>query len=48
MKSEVHSSLHQNYHHQIIYAKINLKVCYLPPYEREIWYYQCANVDQIH
>ena len=48
MKSGVHSSLHQNYHHQIIYAKINLKVCYLPPYEREIWYYQRANVDQIN
>ena len=47
MESGVHSSLHQNCHHQIIYAKINLKVFYPPPYEREIWHYQRANVDQI-
>ena len=46
MESGVYSSLHQNCHHEIIYAKINLKVCYLPPYEREIWHYQRANVDQ--
>ena len=25
----------------------NLKVCYLPPHELEIWHYQRANVDQI-
>ena len=47
MESGVHSSLHQNCHHQIIYAKINLKVFYPPPYEREIWHYQRENVDQI-
>ena len=47
MESGVHSSLHQNCHHQIIYAKINLKVFYPPPYEREIWHYQRANVDLI-
>ena len=47
MESEVHSSLHQNCHHEIIYAKINFKVFYPPPYEREIWHYQCANVNQI-
>ena len=40
MESGVHSSLHQNCHHQIIYAKINIKVCYPPPYERKIWHYQ--------
>ena len=40
MESEVHSSLHQNCHHQILYAKVNLKVCFPPPYEREIWHYQ--------
>ena len=48
MESGVHSSLHQICHHQIIHAKINLKVCYPPLYEREIWHYQRANVDQIH
>ena len=47
MESGVHSSLHQNCHHQIIYAKINFKVFYPPPYEREIWHYQRADVDQI-
>ena len=47
MESGVHSSVHQNCHHQIIYAKINLKVFYPPPYESEIWHYQRANVDLI-
>ena len=47
MESGVHSSLYQNCHHQIIYVKINLKVFYPPPYEREIWHYQRANVDLI-
>ena len=47
MKSGVHSSLHQNCHHQIICTKIDLKVCYPPPYELEIWHYQRANVDRI-
>ena len=36
MESTVHSSLHENCHHQLVHAKFNLKVCYLPPYEREI------------
>ena len=43
----IHSSLHQNCHHQIIYAKFNFKVFSHPPYEREIWHYQSTNVDQI-
>ena len=47
MESGVHSPLYQYCHHQIIYAKINLKVFYPPPYEREIWHYQRANVDLI-
>ena len=47
MESGVHSLLHENYHHQLVYAKFNLKVWYPPPYEREIWHYQDANIDQI-
>ena len=47
MESGVHSSLHQNCHHQIIYAKNNFKVLFPRPYEREIWHYQRANVDKI-
>ena len=38
MEFGVHSSLHPNCHHQIVFAKINLKICYPPPYEREIWH----------
>ena len=40
MELKFHSSLHQ-----LIYAKIKLKVIYLPPYEFEIWHYQRINVD---
>ena len=47
MESGVHSSLHPNCHHQITYAKFNLKVYYPPPYEREIWHYNQANTDHI-
>ena len=47
MESRVHSSLHPNCHHQITYAKFNLKIYYPPPYEREIWHYEKANVDHI-
>ena len=35
MESGVHSSLHPNCHHQITYAKFNLKIYYPPPYERK-------------
>ena len=43
----VHPSLHPNCHHQIIFAKFHLDIVYPPPYEREIWHYQKANVDLI-
>ena len=36
IESGVHPSLHQNCHHQIIYAKFNLQMFYPPPYCREI------------
>ena len=47
LESGVHHSLHQNCHHQIIFAKFNLKVYYPPPYERTIFHYSQANVDHI-
>ena len=47
MESGVHSSLHANCHHHITFAKFTLKIHYPPPYEREVWHYQKANVDQI-
>ena len=47
MESGVHSSLHPNCHHQIVFAKINLKICYPPHYEREIWNYEKVKADLI-
>ena len=45
--SGIHPSLHSNCHHQIIYGKFNLKIFYIPPYERHIWHYKHANTDMI-
>ena len=38
IESVVHPSLHQNCHHQIIYAKFNLQIFYPPPYCPQIWH----------
>ena len=43
----VHPSLNGNCHHQIVYAKFNLKILYPPPYEREAWHFQKADIDLI-
>ena len=43
----VHFSLHSNSHHQIVFAKFNLKVYYHPPYEKHIWHYKYAHNVQI-
>ena len=40
MESGVHSSLHPDCYHQIVFAKIHLKICYRLPYERQIWRYE--------
>ena len=42
MGSGVHTSLHVNCHHQIIYAKFKLQIYYPPPYERVDWHYKHA------
>ena len=42
-ESGVHLSLHSNCHHQVIYAKFNLKVHYPLSYEREVWHYKEAD-----
>ena len=47
LESGIHHSLHQNCHHQIIFAKFNLKVYYPPPFERTIFHCSEANVDHI-
>ena len=36
IESGVHSSLHSSYHHQIVFAKFNLKICYPLPYSTEV------------
>ena len=43
VNSGVHSCLHANCHHQIVFAKFDLKIYYPPPYEREVWHYQEAD-----
>ena len=40
--SGVHTSLHSNCHHQMIYAKLDLKIIFLPPYERTIEKQNCG------
>ena len=47
MDSGVHPSLHPNCHHQIVYAKLNLKIHFPPPYEQEIWHYGQGNTELI-
>ena len=40
VNSGVHSSPHANCHHQIVFEKLDLKIYYSPPSEREIWHYE--------
>ena len=40
VESGVLLSLHPNCHHQISFAKYNLKIHYPPPYFRKVWDYQ--------
>ena len=47
VESGVQSSLHQNCHHQIVFARFNLKVVFPPPYEREVWHFRKANIDHV-
>ena len=47
MDSGVHASLNPHCHHQIIFAKFNLKVFYPPPHERTVWHFFQANSDLI-
>ena len=46
--SGVHPSLHPKCHHQIVFAKPNLKVDYPPLYERLIWDYKDADIPSIN
>ena len=46
-ESGVLPSLHTKSYHQIIFAKFNLEILYLPPHFRDIWHYQATNTDLI-
>ena len=48
MDSGVHASLHPNCHHQIVYAKLNLKIEYPPLYERLVWDYKKTNIQLLN
>ena len=47
IESGIHSPHHSSCHHQIIFAKFNLKICYPPPYSREVWHFKEAKTDLI-
>ena len=47
IKSGVHSSLNPNCHHQIIFAKFDLRIFYPPPYERNVWHYKQTNYKRL-
>ena len=47
VESGTHPSLYNTCHHQIIYAKISFMINLPPPYEREIWHYNRAQVELI-
>ena len=44
----VHASLHTNCLHQIVYAKLNLKIEYTPLYERLVWDYNKTNTQLLN
>ena len=45
--SSVCLCLQTKQNHQIVFAKLNLKVPYPPPYEREVWHFKKAKTDHI-
>ena len=47
VNSGVYPSLHKNCYHKITFCKLNLKIEYLPPYERLVWDYKKADVNSI-
>ena len=47
MDSRVYPSLRSNCHQQIVYAQFDLKVFYLPLYERTVWYFSQVTYDHI-
>ena len=44
----MHPSLHPNFHHRIVFSKLNLKIEYPPLYERLVWNYKNADSQSIN
>ena len=44
----LHPSFHQNCLHKIIFAKVNMKLFYPPPYKHLIWDYRDTNFEAIN
>ena len=43
----MYSSLHGNYQHQVVFAKVNLSILYPPPYERPVCFNEKADAELI-
>ena len=48
VNSGIFPSFHQSCHQEIVFAKVNLKIFYPPPYTRHIWDYSNANHEAIN
>ena len=48
MNSGVFPSIHRGCHHWTVFAKVNLKIFYPPPYTRRIWDHNNANHEAIN
>ena len=42
VNTEVHASLRPNCQHKVVHPSFNLNICYLSPYQRQIWNYKKA------
>ena len=47
MKLGVHSSLHPNCHHQVVFAQFNLSILHPPPHERTVRFFEKADPELI-
>ena len=45
MHSSVHTSMHPNCHHKIVFSKFNHTIFYPQSYKRLAWHYQQTNTD---
>ena len=47
INSGIKPSLHKNFHHHIIYSKLNLQIAYPPLYQRLVWDYKKAQFKRL-